>query len=63
MEFEFFVPDIACAHCKMRIEQRLRELAGVRRVQVDVASKTVRVAGDIEPAVVRQAIGELGYTV
>jgi len=40
------VPDISCAHCKSSIEQAVSELAGLERVEVDVATRTVAIDYD-----------------
>jgi copper chaperone CopZ len=33
------IPSVNCGHCKMTIEQKVGELAGVASVNVDVAAK------------------------
>jgi copper chaperone len=59
----FSVPDISCNHCKNAIEAEVSKVAGVTSVDVDVATRTVRVEGDTpEPAIV-EAIDEAGYEV
>lgn len=63
MTLELYVPDISCAHCRMRIEKAVGGLPAVRLVEVDVAAKKVRVEGDVPRALVEQAIRELGNTV
>src|SRR5579884_4247812 len=40
------VPDISCDHCARTINQTLSPLAGVRRVDVDVPGKRVRLEYD-----------------
>ncbi len=59
------VPDVSCNHCKMAIEGAVSGLAGVDRVEVEIASKSVAVylddAGDI--GAVRAAIEEEGYPI
>ena len=57
----FSVPGITCGHCVSAIREAVQEVPGVRAVDVDLAAKTVRVAGDGETAAVRAAIADAGY--
>jgi copper chaperone len=54
---------ISCDHCKQTIETALVKVDGVRLVEVDVDTKTIRVAGDADPDDVKAAIVESGYDV
>ncbi len=58
----YSVPGISCDHCKQAIESAVGDVAGVVSVDVDVAAKTVAVAGGAEPAIV-EAIDDAGYDV
>jgi copper chaperone len=40
------VPDISCEHCERTITNALTPIAGVRRVNVDIPGKQVRVDYD-----------------
>lgn len=55
------VPGITCGHCATAIREAVRCVPGVHDVDVDIAGKTVRVAGDGDPAAVRAAIADAGY--
>ena len=59
------VPNISCGHCVHTIQSELRELAGVRRV--DVSQEEKRVAVDFEPPAtdesIRNLLGEIDYPV
>jgi len=59
------VPDMTCGHCKMTVTKALTGLAGVSRVDVDLASKDVSVAHDarVGLAEIKQAVEAAGYTV
>jgi len=60
------VPSISCNHCKQSIEAAVRPLAGVTRVEVDIAKKTVDVefdAGETSVEHIAGAIAEQGYDV
>ena len=56
------VPDMNCSHCQMTIEERLKQLSGVRRIVVNLEKKTVDVDGDVGSETVKQAIRDAGYT-
>ncbi len=42
----FVVPNISCGHCTHTIENEVSELAGVKEVQADEATKEVTVTWD-----------------
>ncbi len=42
----FHIPNISCGHCTRSIENELRELKGIGKVQSDINSKTVTVQWD-----------------
>lgn len=52
------VPDMSCGHCKSSIEAALAPLA--RRVEVDLASRTVRTEGG-EAAAMLRALEDIGF--
>jgi len=58
----YSVPGISCGHCKAAIEAEVAALDAVESVEVDVASRAVRVVGG-DDADVRAAIDEAGYDV
>jgi copper chaperone len=45
----FKIPKISCGHCVMSIKNELSELAGIKTVEGDPATKTITVQWD-EPA-------------
>jgi copper chaperone CopZ len=61
----YTVPNISCGHCVHTIQTELRELPGVRRVEVTQADKRVAVEFD-PPATdeaIRRLLGEIDYPV
>lgn len=59
------VPDISCNHCKMAIEKAVKNLGGVHDVNIDLASKEVKVSydsTDVREEDIKQAIEDAGYT-
>ncbi|WP_162982924.1 copper-translocating P-type ATPase [Helicobacter sp. L8] len=64
MEVKLVVPEITCDHCVDKIERFVGEIEGVKHIDVNVATKQVRV--EFEPPASQEAIGEAildaGYT-
>lgn len=61
---ELVASDISCDHCKMTIEKGLREVTGVRSVEVSIESKEVGVSFDESLTNVdnlREHLATLGY--
>jgi copper chaperone len=57
------IPAISCHHCKMTIERELRELKGIRQVQVNEEDKSLSVSWE-EPLSwqkIRETLVEIGY--
>ena len=59
----YLVPGVSCEHCKHAIEGEVGAVAGVARIEVDIAAKTVRVEGTADGADVLAAIAQAGYDV
>jgi copper ion binding protein len=64
----YTVAGMACDHCVMSVREEVGEIAGVRSVDVDLASGRLTVAGEgyTDPAIaqaVAQAVAEAGYEV
>jgi copper chaperone len=55
------VPDISCDHCVRAITGEVSCVEGVQSVDVQLATKTVRVTGSASEASIREAIAEAGY--
>lgn len=62
MSTTYSVPEISCEHCKSTIEAAVNAVDDVRRVDVDIESKTVTVDGGDQSAVT-SAIEDAGYDV
>ena len=61
----FNVPGISCQHCVNAISNEVSALGGVKDVQVELGSKTVRVNADetVSRETLVAAIQEAGYDV
>jgi len=57
------VSGMTCEHCVRSVTEELSELAGVERVEVDLASGTSTIvsAAPIDPADIASAVEEAGY--
>lgn len=59
---EYTVEGMTCAHCVLSVREEVSEVEGVERVEVDLASGRLTVAGDgVSDEAVRAAVGEAGY--
>lgn len=58
---EFKVEDMSCSHCAGVITKTVRELDANATVDIDLASKTVRIASREDRSALAQALDEAGY--
>lgn len=58
----YSVPTISCDHCVSAITDAVSPLPGVQALEVEVASKTVRVDGGDDNEI-RAAIDDAGYDI
>lgn len=58
---KFIVNGMMCNHCRTNVEKSLRALDGVKDVEVDLASGSAIIEGDVTDEAVIKAIEELGY--
>lgn len=61
MTQKFKVDGMACSHCSGRVEATIKSLPGVENVNVDLASGTATVEGNVDPAIVTEAVTAVGY--
>ena len=61
----YTVTGMTCDHCRRAVTAELEQVAGVSRVDVDLATGTVTVesAQALDPDVVAAAVDEAGYEV
>jgi len=60
---EYTVVGMTCDHCVLSVTEEVGEVAGVERVDVDLTSGRMIVAGDASEQAVRDAVAEAGYEV
>ncbi len=58
---EFKVEDMSCGHCASMITKTVKELDAKATIEVDLASKTVRIASSEDRDVLAQALDDAGY--
>jgi copper chaperone len=61
----YTVKGMTCGHCVQSVTEEVSEVAGVRGVEVDLASGRVTVSSEqpVDDAAVRAAVSEAGYEV
>jgi len=58
----YSVPAIHCGHCATAIREEVSDVEGVGRVDVDLDTKLVTIAGlELDDSALRAAIVEAGY--
>ena len=63
-ERTYNVTGMTCDHCVRSVAEEVGDVAGVERVEVDLASGRLTVAGErFTDAAVRDAVAEAGYEV
>ncbi len=62
MKYTVHVSDMTCKHCKITIENRLKQISGVRRVSVDLEDKAVGIDGEVDLEEIKRVIKDAGYT-
>jgi len=63
METKIYVDGMMCLHCKARVEQVCKGIAGVTDAVVDLQDKSVTVTGMPDITAIKKAITEAGYVV
>ncbi len=58
----FKIDGMMCNHCRTHVEKAIASVPGVKKVDVDLASGTARVEGDVLPTSVMEAVTTAGYT-
>ncbi|WP_448207066.1 heavy-metal-associated domain-containing protein [Azospirillum sp. sgz302134] len=57
----FKVPGMTCGGCAASVRKALGAVAGVEDVQIDLATKDVRVTGAPDAAALRDALDKAGF--
>jgi copper chaperone len=62
MKYSYSVADMSCGHCKMHIENALKESGLAKAFSVDLPGKRVEVESDSPSGKIVAVIAEAGYT-
>lgn len=62
MKYSWKVDDMHCKNCKMTLEHKLKDLAGVTDVVVNLDKKTVGIDGSVKRIDIENTIRKAGYT-
>ncbi|MEW8955656.1 heavy-metal-associated domain-containing protein [Clostridium sp.] len=57
------IEGMSCGHCVGHVKEALTEVEGVTSVDVDLASKTAVIEGEISDDKIKEVIDEVGYEV
>ncbi|MFH2104226.1 MAG: heavy-metal-associated domain-containing protein [Chloroflexota bacterium] len=62
---KFSIPNISCGHCVHTIQTELSDLAGVKSVKADAATKSVEIVFDspADEAGIKSLLAEINYPV
>ena len=62
---KFHIPKISCGHCTRTIENELKELAGIQKVESDILAKivTVNFEAPASEEQIRATLKEINYPV
>ena len=57
------IQGMSCQHCVASVAKALQDIPGVSEVSVDLSKGQANYAGDVSPAVMKEAINAIGFTV
>ena len=63
MENIYKVPDMSCKHCVMSIENEIKKVDGVKKIDISLADKLINVIGEYNRDEVINAIKDAGYKI
>lgn len=62
MNTEFLVEGMSCSHCVDAVTTAVHALDPAAEVRVDLGSKHVRIASDVDRFLLQRALADAGYT-
>ena len=63
MKYELIVQGMTCDHCKMNVENAVKQVPGVEEIFVDLETNTVGIDGELDLDKVKHHIRDAGYDV
>jgi uncharacterized membrane protein YraQ (UPF0718 family)/copper chaperone CopZ len=61
-KYTFHVPEMNCKHCQSAVEKALREIPGVKNVEISLDDRLVKVNGDVDDKSVSEQLEKAGFT-
>ncbi len=58
---KYNIPDMSCNHCKLKINNALKEIKGIDSIRIDVDKKMLEIKGAVDKSLVINAIENAGY--
>jgi Cu+-exporting ATPase len=65
MKKTIFIEGMSCNHCKMRVENTLKELEGITSAEVELENKLAKIvlSQDVSNEVLTEALDDIGFDV
>lgn len=63
MKKKLLIEGMSCGHCVKHVKEALSELEGVSSVDVDLASKSAVLEGEVSEEKIKFAVEDAGYEV
>lgn len=63
MKKKLLIEGMSCGHCVKHVKEALSELEGVSSVDVDLASKSAVLEGEVAEEKIKLAVEDAGYEV
>lgn len=63
MKKKLLIEGMSCGHCVKHVKEALSELEGVSSVDVDLASKSAVLEGEVSEEKIKLAVEDAGYEV
>ena len=60
---EFKVTGMKCDHCRMKVENAIKQVEGVTQASVDLKQSTAQVEGNFNHLAIDEAIEDAGFLV
>ena len=60
---EFKVTGMNCDHCRMKVENAIKQVEGVTQASVDLKQSTAQVEGNFNDLAIEEAIEDAGFSV
>ena len=59
--YTFRVPDMNCKHCQSAVENSLKEIPGIKSVEISLDERLVKVDGEVDEKTIAKQIEKAGF--